>query len=170
MRLGPEQQAIVRQIEDEAVASCRLPGGRVDHVAAALYRRDALAELEAAGHVWAATLRDSAELHGHRNAIARRVKATAFTVPMPTGSVTLPAAYSRRQKDGSRQMSFWMYFDLDQLEGLIREMQNTAGTYGERALAMQYGLDLARKHGVPSAAEGFEAEGIRIPGIVVSLN
>lgn len=161
-RLGRVEQEIVRAIEDEAIARCRLPDGRVDHVAAAGRRQDELAALEAGGQMWAASVRDAAEAVGHRKAISRRLKNTVVTIPAPEGTVTMPSAYSLRRKDGAQQMSLWLHVDLGALVMLIDEMEVKAGTLSDRALAMRCGLELARKHKVATAAEGFDAEGIDV--------
>lgn len=160
--MDAEHTAELRRIEDEAVALCRDERGRVDHIAAAGHRRDELAGLESGGHTWAAVVRDSAEIDGHRRAIARRLKATEVAVPMPSGAVTMPASYSRRRKEGGTQLTLWMHLPVDELQGIVDEMLRRSRVLSERGAAMRFGIDLARKHGVSTAAEGFAAEGITI--------
>lgn len=161
MRLPSDDAAALRQIEDEAIATNRT-GSRVNHVAAAAYRRDQLASLEAGGVRWAATVRDAAELDGHAKRIKARIKAQAAALPTATGgrTVIVPMAYSHRADDGSVQLTLWLDMPLDVLAGLIDDLERQAVTLSDRSLVMRYGRDLAVRHRVGTARQGFAAEGI----------
>lgn len=163
MRLPSDEAAALRQIEDEAIEANRI-NGRVNHATAALYRRDELARLEAGGISWAAAVRDDAEVVGHMKRIKARLKARRASLPTGHGTETVivPAAYSQRNEDGSVQLTLWWSLPLDQLADLIADLEAQAAVLSQRGLVMRYGLDLARRHGCATAAEGFAAEGIDI--------
>lgn len=163
MRLPSDEASALRKIEDEAIEAHR-SSGQVDHLAAAIYRRDTLAALEAGGIVWAAATRDAAELDGHARKIKARIKAQSASLPTSKGgkTVVIPMAYSQRREDGSVQLTLWWDMPLDDLETLIDDLRAQAGVLQERALVMRYGRDLAVRHGVATAREGFAAEGIAI--------
>jgi hypothetical protein len=169
MRLPRDEAAALRQIEDEAIAANRV-GGRVNHVSAAVHRRDELARLEAGGVAWAAGVRDDAEIAGHLKGIKARMKARKASLPTGRGdeTVIVPAAYSHRDAKGHVQLTLWWSLPLDDLADLIADLEAQAATLTERGLVMRYGLDLARRHGVPTAAEAFAIEGIDISDMRVA--
>lgn len=158
----PNQTAIIDALYDSAIIG-HSRNGNVDHIAAALEVADAIVDLEAGGQTWAATYDDARRLDGYVKEVKRRSKRKVVSIPAPKiGDTKVPMAYSRRTKDGGHQLSLWPYVSLPELEALIRDMRGQAKTLTSRALAMRYGLDLARKHKVATAAEGFKAEGIDI--------
>lgn len=164
--MTPDQLAELRRIDAEAIATHRDKRGQVDHVAAAGYRRDELLSLEAGGHTWAAHVRDAAEMDGHRKVIKNKVKAQpGVSIPAPTGTVDMPRSYSHRDKDGVVQLTMWLHIPLDELQDIVDALTHQLEVLSDRSLAMRYGLELARKHGVKTAAEGFEAEGIDVEGL-----
>lgn len=161
MRLPRDEAAALRQIEDEAIEANRV-AGRVNHMSAAVARRDALASLEAGGIAWASGVRDDAEVAGHAKGIKARLKARRASLPTGAGdeTVIVPAAYSVRRDDGVVQLTLWFDLPLSDLSGLIEDLERQAGTLVQRSLVMRYGRDLALRHGVETAREGFMAEGI----------
>lgn len=161
----PSQTAVTDALYDAAIFG-NSQNGNVDHIAAALEVADAVNSLEAGGQVWAATYDDARRLDGYVKEVKRRSKRKVVSIPAPKiGNTKVPLAYSRKNADGGHQLSLWPYVTLPELEGLIRDMRGQAKTLTSRALAMRFGLDLARKHDVGTAAEGFAAEGIDIAGM-----
>lgn len=164
MKLDHETQDLINQLYDEAV----LAHGK-DHIAAASQALDDLRSLEAGGHAWATVVLDACVLDGLTKRIKVRAKRSLISVPSKTGAkATMPGRYSRQRADGSRQLELWVDLPLDELRDVLRGLQRQAGVLNQRASRMQLGIDLAEKHGVNTAREGFAAEGIQIEEAVSS--
>lgn len=163
MRLPPDEAEALRVLEDEAIEANKTKG-KVDHLDAALQLQDELRRLEAGGVVWVGTVRNGAELDGLTKRIKARIKRRKASLPTGVGDgrVIIPAAYSRRADDGSVQLTLWWEMPLEELVSLIEDIDRMAQALTDRGLAMRFGLDLARRHGVDTALAGFAAEGIDI--------
>lgn len=160
MKLTPEQQAEVERLYDEVI----LRHGS-DHIAAAYEVESVLKDLEAGGHRWVASVLDSALHAGIVQRVKARAKRAAVHVPFAGAKQSMPARYSRRMADGTRQLSLWVDIPLDALADIIAGLNMQAAILDQRATQMLLGLELARKHGVGTAREGFEAEGIDISSV-----
>lgn len=164
--LSEEQRAAIDAIYDEAIGTNRKPKGGCDHVAAASEAMDAIRALVAGNQPWAATVLDARELDGHKAVVRRRAGRGVVVVPNHQGrKVDMPTTYSHRTDDGSRQLTMWLYMSLEELVVLVESMTKQAASLTEHALVMSYGVELARKHGVATAAEGFAAEGIDVEAV-----
>lgn len=157
MKLDIEQQAEVERIFDEAIQRYGS-----DHLAAAYSVEDELRNLEAGGHQWAGSVLDAAMHAGIVQRVKARAKRAAVHVPFAGKSPAIPARYSRRLADGTRQLALWIDVPLDALADIIAGLQVQASILDQRATQMRLGLELARKHGVATARDGFLAEGIDI--------
>lgn len=160
MKLTTQQQAEVESIIDQAV---RQHG--TDHIAAAYQVDDELVALEAGGHLWAASVLDAARHAGILARVKARAKRVAVHVPFAGEKRRLPARYSRRLADGTRQLTLWIDVPLDALADIIAGLEAQAKVLDQRSTQMRLGLELARKHGVSTAREGFELEGIDITAV-----
>lgn len=157
MKLTVQQQSEVDAILDQAIRE-----NGTDHIKAAYAAEDELVSLEAGGHAWASSVLDAARHHGMVQRIKIRAKRAAVHVPFAGEKKALPARYSRRLADGSRQLEFWIDLPLDALSDLIAALRAQSAVLDTRAAQMAEGLRLAQEHGVPTAREGFAAIGIDI--------
>lgn len=156
-RLDAEKQAEVERIFDEAIARYGS-----DHLSAAYSVEDELRRLEAGGHRWAGSVLDASLHAGIVQRVKARAKRSAVHVPFAGKSPAMPARYSRRLADGTRQLALWIDIPLDALADIIAGLQVQSSILDQRATQMRLGLELARKHNVDTAREGFLAEGIDI--------
>lgn len=142
--------------------------GNIDHLAAAIDFMDAVKDLEAKGVKGAKACREAAELAGHQATTRRWAGKARYRLKAKTGSViVIPAVYSNKTEDGSYQLQLWVDLPLDDLIMQIAALAKQEATLADRVEVMRYGLELARKHRVTTARQGFAAEGVDLVSVGV---
>lgn len=146
MKLDRDARSHLNVIIDDAVSDA--DGDLTDAVR--LVSHD-LNSLEGGGIPWAGDVLGSATESGLRAMVRRRVKASRVVVD----GTPMPMTYS-----GPTGLASWLEVPAADLDEMIKRIEKQGDTMTVRSGIMRLGQMLALRHGVSTAAQAFELEGI----------
>lgn len=142
------ERDVLNQIIDE-----KLKEGHGDVWASAIFTLHELEGLEAGGIDWARDFLRTCLISGVRQVVSTRKRSQRVVV----GADPMPANYST-----SNGLVSWLDAPIGELDRIIDRLDKRSGSLEDHAGILVRARDLARKHGVETAAEAYRAEGVTV--------